>query len=337
MKEKLLEYSRLITINQWGVASLTAFFGALSAGEFKFLPLFILAIIGVLATIFSSVFNDYCDLELDKLSKGLTEKPLVKGSIPKIHALYISVFAVIIAYIIILVSMYLDIFIMSIKPIIVVTLATILGTLYDLYGKKFVGSDILSGSAAALFCLFGAMIVSDTISSLTIVVVLLVFLQIFFLNAFSGGLKDADHDHLYGIKNLAYRMGVRIEDNNVTITHIFSAVVLLFRITSAFLLFIPIVFIDNFPYFLWQPFLMLLIIIGIFFSTFKMLRIKTFDRDQIRKMISIQEFLRYIIVPVMLLRFIGLYFGLFLIVFPFIWFIVFNRLIYGSALKPKRM
>jgi len=98
MREKVIEYARLITINQWGVASLTALFGALSAGEIRFLPLFLLALIGVMATIFSSVFNDYCDLELDKLSKGLTEKPLVKGSIPKRHALYISVFVFLFGY-----------------------------------------------------------------------------------------------------------------------------------------------------------------------------------------------------------------------------------------------
>lgn len=337
MKEKILDYARLITINQWGVASLTALFGALSAGEFKFLPLFILAVIGVMATVFSSVFNDYCDLELDKLSKGLTEKPLVKGSIPKIHALYISIFVVILAYVIIILSMYLDIFILSIRPIIIVTVSTILGILYDLYGKKFVGSDILSGSAAALFCLFGAMVVSETISNLTIIIVCLVFLQIFFLNAFSGGLKDADHDHLYGIKNLAYRLGVRVEENKVTVTKSFSFIVILFRVTSATLLFIPIFYLKDFPYFYWQPLLMLLLIIGIFFSTIKMLRMKTFDRDQIRKLISVQEFFRFAVVPVMLIGFIGIYRGLFLITFPFIWFVIFNRIIYGSALKPKRM
>lgn len=337
MKEKILEYARLITINQWGVASLTALFGALSAGELNFLPLFILAVIGVMATVYSSVFNDYCDLELDKLSKGLREKPLVSGSIPRKHALYISVFVLIIAYIIIILTMYLGIFILSITPILVVTASALLGTLYDLYGKKFVGSDVVSGSAAALFCLFGAMMVSETISNLTIIISSLVFLQIFYLNAFSGGLKDADHDYLYGIKNIVYRLGVRVENNNVIITKSFSFVLLLFQTISAILLLIPIFYFKDFPYFYWQPFLMLLLIIGIFFLTIKMLRIKTFNRDQIRKIISIQEFLRFMIVPIMLIRFIGIYIGLFLITFPFVWFVIFNRIIYGSALKPKRM
>ena len=100
MIEKAIEYAKLITINQWGVASLTAFYGALSTGELDFIKLFLLVIIGIQATIFSSVFNDYCDIEVDSLSKGLKDKPLVKGSIPKKHALYISFIAVLIACIV---------------------------------------------------------------------------------------------------------------------------------------------------------------------------------------------------------------------------------------------
>jgi 4-hydroxybenzoate polyprenyltransferase len=334
---KVKEYAKLITINQWGVASLTAFYGALSTGTLDIIKLFLLIIIGVQATVFSSVFNDYCDVEVDSLSKGLKDKPLVKGSIPKKHALYISICAVLIAYIIIFYAMYLEIFVTSIMPIIAVTMALILGIIYDLYGKKIVGSDFISSSAAAFFCLFGSLAVSEIIGGLTIIIIALVFLQIFFLNAITGGLKDADHDYLYGIKNIIYHLGVRVENDNVIITNPFKIITLLLRATSSFLLFVPIIFLENFPYFIWQPILMILMLLVIYYSTIKMLNMKKFDRNQIRKMISIQEFLRYTIVPVMLFGFIGINIGLFLIIFPFLWFVVFNKLIYGSTLKPKRM
>jgi len=337
MIEKVKEYAKLITINQWGVASLTAFYGALSTGELDFIKLFLLIIIGIQATVFSSVFNDYCDIEVDSLSKGLKDKPLVKGSIPRKNALYISFFTVLIAYIIILYAMYTHIFIVSIKPIIAVTIALILGIIYDLYGKKILGSDFISASAAASFCLFGALVVSENISSLTIIIIALVFLQIFFLNAITGGLKDADHDYLYDIKNIIYHLGVRVDLNDVIITAPFKIITLLLRAISSILLFVPIIFLKNFPYYIWQPILMILMLIVLFYSTIKMLNMKKFDRNQIRKMISTQEFLRYTIVPIMLIGFIGINIGLFLIIFPFLWFIVFNKLIYGSALKPKRM
>jgi 4-hydroxybenzoate polyprenyltransferase len=337
MIEKVIEYAKLITINQWGVASLTAFYGALSTGELDFIKLFLLVIIGIQATVFSSVFNDYCDIEVDSLSKGLKDKPLVKGSIPKKHALYISFFAVLIAYFIIFYSMYLDIFISSFKPILAVSLALILGILYDLYGKKILGSDFISASAAASFCLFGVLVVSENISSLSIIIIALVFLQIFFLNAITGGLKDADHDYLYDIKNIIYHLGVRVVNNEIIITTPFKVITLFLRAVSSILLFVPILFFNKFPYYIWQPILMILMLIVIFYSTIKMLNIKKFNRNEIRKMISTQEFLRYTIVPIMLFGFIGINMGLFLIIFPFLWFIVFNKLIYGSALKPKRM
>jgi 4-hydroxybenzoate polyprenyltransferase len=337
MIEKVIEYAKLITINQWGVASLTAFYGALSTGELDFLKLFLLVIIGIQATVFSSVFNDYCDIEVDSLSKGLKDKPLVKGSIPKKHALYISFFAVLIAYIIIFYSMYLDIFIASVMPILAVTLALILGIIYDLYGKKILGSDFISASAAASFCLFGVLVVSENISSLSNIIIALVFLQIFFLNAITGGLKDADHDYLYDIKNIIYHLGVRVVNNEIIITTPFKIITLFLRAVSSILLFVPILFLNNFTFYIWQPILMFIMLIVIFYSTIKMLNMKKFNRNEIRKMISTQEFLRYTIVPIMLFGFIGINMGLFLIIFPFLWFIVFNKLIYGSALKPKRM
>jgi 4-hydroxybenzoate polyprenyltransferase len=337
MIEKAIEYAKLITINQWGVASLTAFYGALSTGELDFIKLFLLVIIGIQATIFSSVFNDYCDIEVDSLSKGLKDKPLVKGSIPKKHALYISFIAVLIAYIIIFYSMYLDIFIASVKPIFAVTLALMLGILYDLYGKRILGSDFISASAAASFCLFGVLVVSENVSSLSIIIIALVFLQIFFLNAITGGLKDADHDYLYNIKNLIYHLGVRVVNNEIIITTPFKIITLILRAISSILLLVPILFFKNFPYYIWQPLLMFIMLIVIFYSTIKMLNMKKFNRNKIRKMISTQEFLRYTIVPIMLFGFIGINMGLFLIIFPFLWFVVFNKLIYGSALKPKRM
>ena len=74
--------------------------------------------------------------------------------------------------------------------------------------------------------------------------------------------------------------------------------------------------------------------LGVFIATIKMLNINTFNRDQLRKLFSIQAFLRYSIVPVMLLVYIGYPIGLFLIFFPFVWYAVFNRLIYGKAIQP---
>jgi 4-hydroxybenzoate polyprenyltransferase len=337
MKEKLKDYAMLLTINLWGVFCLTGVFGALSTGNFNFISLFLLALLGVLATVFSNVFNDYMDIEVDSLSKELKEKPLVKGSIPKINALYISIFAVIASYIITIWAMFAGYFIINIYPLILITIALILGTIYNMYGKKFPGSDLLVATAGSLFCLFGAMVVSETISLLTVVLVLLVFVQFFYMNAFTGGLKDADHDYLLNIKNLSFRLGVKVIDKKVTIPILFKTIAMLLRTSSAVLLFIPFFFIEDFPYYIWQPVIIILMLFGIFYTTIKTLQLKIFERNEIRQLFSIQSFLRYVIVPFMLFKFVGYQIALFLIIFPFLWFVVFNRIMYKTTLKPKRM
>ena len=82
---------------------------------------------------------------------------------------------------------------------------------------------------------------------------------------------------------------------------------------------------------------MALMFLGVFIASFKMLQLKQFNRGDLRKLISIQAFLRYSIVPVMLLSFIGYPIGIFLIFFPVLWFGIFNRLLYGSSSKPETL
>ena len=155
MKDKIIEYAKLVRLHGWGVYCLTAVFGALSVDEFNILKLSILASIGLLATIFGFVLNDYADLSIDKLSKELEERPLVKGTIPKKNALYISIFVAILAYLIIFITMYLGIFELNYIPLIVITVSVISATIYNIYSKKIVASDIFVALSAALFCLFG--------------------------------------------------------------------------------------------------------------------------------------------------------------------------------------
>ena len=334
---KLTEYAKLLTFHQWGVSCLTAVFGALSTGMFNFFTLGIIAIIGVLATVFGAVFNDYMDVEVDKQSEDLKDRPLVKGSIPSINALYITILVTILAYTIIFVGMYSKIFLFSYKSILALSLAAIFATIYNIYGKKFAGSDILVGLAAALYCLFGALLVSESIGFLTIIIVLIVFIQIFYMNSVIGGLKDADHDYKTNTKNIAYALGVKVKNKDFFIPITFKIFGLSLRLSSAILIFLPFFYLQNFPYEIWQPIIIVIMYIGILYASLKLLSLKIFDRDNIRRLISIQTFLRYIVVPIMLFSFLGYKIALFLILFPFVWYAIFNRIIYGSLLKPKRM
>ena len=59
----------------------TPVFGAIANGEFTQSHLIILFMIGLLAHIFTFVQNDYYDVEIDRKSKYVSNRPLATGGI----------------------------------------------------------------------------------------------------------------------------------------------------------------------------------------------------------------------------------------------------------------
>ena len=336
MKEKLVEYIKLVRLPGWGAYSIPAVFGALTTDSWNLEEIIILFFIGMLAAIFGFVLNDYADIKVDKMTPDLSARPLVKGTIKPIYALYLAISAAILHYIIVFIAMILGIFQTNIIAIIILTTAAFFSIIYNLYGKKIVGSDNFVAAATALYCLFGAFVVTNILTGLTWIVVIVTFIQVLYLNAIIGGIKDVDHDYKVGGKTFALWIGVRA-NKQLTIPISFKISALILRSLSAFFLFLPFFIFKDFNYEIWQPIIMILMFIGIYAATLKMLHIKIFDRQYLRKLISIQAFLRYSVVPVMLSKEIGYSIGLFLIIFPFIWFAIFNRLLYGKAVQPDTL
>lgn len=334
---RLVEYIKLIRLPGWGGYCITAVFGAITVGILDPFVLALLFIIGGFVTLYGFVLNDYIDVATDYLSLDLKQRPLVKGSIPSSHALGISIGGVVGAYVLIVAAMMAGVFIPSISGLLVFTVAVVCAAIYNIYGKKFPGSDVFVAGATAIYCVFGTLAVSRQVTLLTWVVTVVTFFQVMFLNAIIGGLKDADHDYKLGVKNIALTFGVKVRENVLMIPRSFKLLALLFRTSSLVVMYIPILFIDDFPYALWQPVVMGIMFVGVFYSTIKMLSLQLFVRDDLRKLISIQAFLRYSIVPIMLFTFTGYMIGLFLIFFPFLWYAVTNRMLYGSSSKPATL
>jgi 4-hydroxybenzoate polyprenyltransferase len=334
----LVEYIKLIRLPGWGAYCITAVFGAITVGVLDPILLSILFIIGGFVTLYGFVLNDYVDVATDNATEELNQRPLVKGSIPRSHALYIAIAGVIGSYILIFLSMIFGLFIQQTITIIVFTVAVIFAAIYNIYGKKFPGADVFVAGATAIYCIFGALAVSKTITPLTWVVTIVTFFQVMYLNAIIGGLKDADHDYKLGVKNIALTLGVNVKDKKLFIPLSFKILALFLRTGSLIVMYIPIFFIkEGYQYQIWQPIIMGLMFIGVYIATIKMLSLKQFMRNDIRKLISIQAFLRYSIVPVMLFTVTGYPIGMFLIFFPFLWFGIFNRILYGSSSKPKTL
>lgn len=334
MKEKIADYAKLLRLPGLGGLAIPPVFGAISVGVYDVEILVLLFIIGSLSAMYGFILNDYADVELDSLVKELKGKPLVKGSIAKKTAVGICLLCVILVFFF---AFYLwrgeMLTEYKFAAIVCLVFAGILGSIYDLYGKHIAGSDFFVAISMALVFLFGALSAGECVGVLTWVIFFLTFNQTLHMNAVEGGIKDADHDHIMGVKNIALSVGVKIEDKKVFIPLPFKAFGMGIRSFSAVLIFIP--FFYDMDYYTWQIILLLLFLVGVFYIEARLLTTKIFHRGKIRKLIANATFLRYSIVPIMLISKIGIVGGIILIILPIAWYIVFAPLLGVKLFQPE--
>jgi 4-hydroxybenzoate polyprenyltransferase len=335
MRSILSDYARLLRLPGLGGLSIAPVFGAISVGILDIQSLSFLFLIGVFSAIYGFVLNDYIDVDIDKLSNELSGRPLVKGTISKKTALLICIFCVPAAFITIFLafynthpSFYLGVF--------CIILSAILGTIYNIYGKKFIGSDVLVALSEAFLVLFGAfMVLHDGVLTIfTWIIFILTFNQLVYMNAVEGGLKDADHDPLKNVKNIALASGVKVTSNKqLIIPASFRVFGIGIRLFSSCLVFVPFVFYGK-TFELWNILLLILFVLGVLYVSNKLLTMKQFERNRIRRLITLETFLRYSLVPLMLMPSIGILYAVILVVFPFIWYILFAPLIGEKLFRP---
>ena len=331
---KVIAYARLLRIPGIGGLAIPPVIGAITVGVNDLYNLTILFIIGALAALYGFILNDYVDVEVDKLSEELRGKPLVSGDISEKTALTICIFFILLSFLFIFLLWYeetLDY--LKLGAILSIFIAGILGSIYNFYGKKFVGSDFLVAISMAFVFLFGALSFGKP-NVLTWVIFLLTFNNLLHMNAIEGGIKDADHDYKLGVKNIALKTGVNVRKGNIFIPVGFKAFGIGIRFFSVFLLFLPFVF-YGYKFYTWQIVILGFAILGVLYFSFKLLLIKKFDRNVIRKYIGLQSFLRYSLVPIMLISTIGPLYSIILIVFPIAWYVVFAPLIGEKLFRPR--
>jgi 4-hydroxybenzoate polyprenyltransferase len=331
---KLTAYVRLLRIPGLGGLGIPAVIGALTVGVQDLIALTILFIIGSLAAIYGFILNDYADVELDRLSKDLKGKPLVDGTISLQTAVFVCFMCVMLAFLFLFSLWYgkaLDQY--KFVALLSIILAGALGSIYDMYGKRFAGSDALVSISMSFIFLIGATSFGAP-NIITWIIFVLTFNQILHMNAIENGIKDADHDYLLGVKNIALASGVKVEGDNLFIPLRFKAFGMGIRLCSAVLLFTPFIFF-RYSYYLWQLAILGIATFGVLFFSVRLLSLKKFERNTIRKYIAIQSFLRYSLVPIMLMSIIGIIPGVILVFFPFVWYVVFTPLSGEKLLRPR--
>jgi 4-hydroxybenzoate polyprenyltransferase len=331
---KITAYARLLRIPGLGALALPPVIGALTVGVFDLYSLAMLFGIGAVAAMFGFILNDYADVELDRLIPELKGKPLVDGTIERKTAVFICFYCVLLAFFFLILlwrGKTIDEY--KFLAMICIFLAGILGSIYDLVGKKLPGSDFFVAVSMSFLFLLGALSFGAP-NIITWIIFILTFNQTLHMNAVEGGIKDADHDFKMGVNNIALASGVSVNGENLHIPLGFKAFGMGLRLFSVVLLFTPI-FVLSYHYELWNIILLVLATGVVLFFSVKLLTLKTFQRDMIRRYIGIQSFLRYSLVPIMLIPMIAVIPAVVLIIFPIAWYIIFTPLLGEKLFRPR--
>jgi len=310
-------------------------FGAIANNEFSFSHLAVLFIIGILTHIFGFVQNDYYDGEIDSKSKYVSSRPIPAGCISKKTAFIIFTSSLMISLILAIV------FLFSFVSFSFLLFSFLCMGFYNKYSKRFFGMEYILSMGVFTLGIFGALTVSNSISSLAIIVSLLGFMQWLFSVGISANLKDVEFDSKLGIRTTPRVFRVHVSDKKLVIPLSFDFYA--FTIKSIHIIIATLPFFlgytSIFIYYLPIPGICFIFIsIILFYLTFKILSTPLKERDKILIYIGLQEGLAFLLIPVTLMSFltekISLLAIFLLILILILWPIFWFRFLFGKRMIP---
>lgn len=329
------QYLKLIRPYGMLFLGFTPVFCAIANSESNLFRLLILLLIGLLAHIFTFVQNDYYDIEIDRKSKYVSDRPLVTGAISKKTALAIvtASFAISIA----LATVYLY----SIYSFVVLLFSFMCMTVYNRCSKSIYGMEYVLGLGVFSYGIFGALTVSKNVSILALIVSLAGFMQWLFSVGISANLKDVEYDSKLGIKTTPLAFGVKVVDQKFLMPLSFKCYAVGVKILHILIISLPF-FLGYTPISIYNlpiPALCFLILTGILlFMTIGILSASPSDRDNMLRYEGVQEGLALLLIPIALMSYLVEKFSLLptvlllflLILWPLFWL----RSLFGRKMIP---
>lgn len=294
-----------------------------SLSIFHYVELFL---IGLLFHIFLFVYNELRDINIDKISKDLKDKPLVDGSITLKNAKIVVFSSVALIFILTFVFFFEQALIL----IAIALVALVFGGLYDSLGKRFPHADYFVALMLFFVALYGGFSVSTDIPLFAYVIALLALFQML-INNIIAGLKDVDHDYLAGGLSTPLRLGVQVKSGLFFISKRFMAYVALLKTVHISLMFLPFMM-GWMPYEDWQLYMVVLLVFVAVFFMVRFLTMKVFERKKLMRAIGLHEMFAFMVIPFLLLGFIGYVAMFILVVLPVVWLGVFLVIMYGKLM-----
>jgi 4-hydroxybenzoate polyprenyltransferase len=333
------EYLKLARSFNAVLTGVSPVMGAIAMEQYNILILFLLFLVGFLGHTYGFVFNDIIDFKIDKTSKEISDRPLLSGTISINKAWIFAIVSMALAFII---GFYIAYITQNYSPIVLIVIAAIFITTYDLISKKLPGMDIFVALGIFFLILYGAATTVDNINQitrLTWIVCILGSIQVLFMQFIAGGMKDIENDYKRGAKTIAVKLGVRVIDGKLIVSPSFKALAYGIQLIDLIVVFLPFFIVWNIynlttlQYIQWL--IIALIAIIMFFISYKLLSMKRFERNKARKFIGSHYMINFMIVPIMLMK-INPWAGI-LMFFPLLGFVLNNIIVHGTILQPKTM
>ena len=332
------EYLKLARSFNAVLTGISPVMGAIAMQQYDLVLLFFLFLIGFLGHTYGFVLNDILDYKIDRYESGITDRPLVSGTISMDRAWAFALSALLLA---LLLAIYLSLVSNNYLPLFILIISACFITLYDLISKKLPMTDLILGAGVFFLVLYGASTQVSFLYQLPLIVWIVCILgtiQVLFMNIVAGGLKDIENDFRKGANTLAVKLGVRVVHQELRISLGFKFVAYGIQLLDIIFVFLPFVIITTFinsPSLYIQCALLILIgFLMLFFST-KLLATQQFNRDTMRKYIGLHYYTNFALVPVLLMTLTP--WALIIVIFPALGFILSNFILHGTWLQPKTM
>ena len=324
-KKTLIEFAKLSSVHFVFLTAVIPVTGAIAMGEKDLFILTVIFLIGLAAHTVGFAFNHYSDIEVDRLSDHISKRPLPSGSISKKHALiYILSWFFF--------GLILTLYFFGSKLLLLYLLGITLAAIYDAYSKKIIGMDFILGASVVTGVLFGAATVSFQFPNIIYVFCVLAFLQTLNLNLIAGGIKDADHDYLIHSKHLSTQLGLRAENGVFCVPNSFKIIAYLFGFIYASFVVVPAL-LGIIQLSIILMVILVLINVTFFVVTYKMLSLKNFDRQEVRKYVVLQFTINWSNIPVLLASVAPM--AIFLLLYPVIGLVISNAILYKTIVRPQ--
>jgi len=311
---EIRDYLKLMKFHSVGFTSIIPVMGAAAAGVPTLSAFFVLLAIGVLVHIFGFTMNEYRDIDVDRLSPDLNEKPLVKGSISPRTAWWIFQISWVLALIVNAVVFR------EILSFILLAVSIIFGAVYNRCSKRLGYMEFTLAAWVFFFVLSGNAAVTGDISELGVMVAAVAFFQILFNTGISGAFKDIDHDPAGKGATTPLRMGVRVISGRIFVSWTFIIYSFLVKSMQIGAILLPIAMaLVPAPDGMWKfKIITITVFAGIaLYLTKYFLTIRRFERKKVLKPLAAIEVFSYMMAPVMLLGVINWPWAAVLALLPF--------------------